>query len=146
MPASERDIYQVIRKAFYFPGWQTSIGRGNVLVETPPGCMASGLHVIGAFEAPANAPVVAGAGKIALVVRGSGACHTEAGGQVFMNVAASAPATTWVLLGSTVTLPPVVGLPSLPDEVWVPTYEATCASAWVQYAGSLLVGGAVPGC
>lgn len=143
MPAAEADIL-VIRKAFYFPGWETSLGKGNILVETPTACMSSGLHVIGAFPVPANAPVTTG--KVALVVRGSGVCHTEAGGQVFMNVSASAPPATWVFLGATVPLPPVSALPNLPTEVWTPVYEGTCQSGFVLEQGALFPSGVVPGC
>lgn len=147
MPAAERDI-MLIDHGLHFPGWERSIGQGLPLREIPSGCEASILSVVGEFAAPANSPVVAGASKIALVVRFHGACTTESAGKKYLTDTATGSLSTgtWVLLGSMVALPPVAGLPSLPTTVWAPVYRSSCTSGWVQYAGSLVVGGAVPGC
>ena len=142
-PAAARDIL-VLGRAFALPGWRTSLGKGLVLVETPPGCQASWDHVAGSF-------VVSGPGgvaEVALVVHEFGACLTEAGGVKYVTNSASGPGSTapWVLLGSAVALPPVAGLPGLPAQVWTPTVVATCTTGWVEGAGAQLPGGAVPGC
>ncbi len=142
-PAAARDIL-VLGRAFALPGWRTSLGKGLVLVETPPGCQASWDHVAGSF-------VVSGPGgvaEVALVVHEFGACLTEAGGVKYVTNPASGPGSTatWVLLGSAVPLPPVAGLPDLPTTVWTPAVVATCTTGWVEGAGAQLPGGAVPGC
>lgn len=147
MPAAERDIL-VIDKGLHFPGWQRSLGHGEVLQESPPGCEASILHVVGAFQAPSSAPAVAGAGKLALVVQYRGACTTQAGGVKYLTDTATGKYSsgTIVLLGSLVALPQVAGLPSLPTTVWSPVLEATCSNSWVAFAGSQFPSGMVPGC
>ncbi len=149
MPEAEADI-MLIDHGLHLPGWLRSLGQGNVLTEVPARCQAAIFHVAGAFVAPANAPKLAGAGKIALVVRFHGACTTEAGGVKYLTDTASGAESsgTMVLLGSEVALPPVPGLSVLPAEVWAPVYFArsACSVPWVEYAGSLLGSGAVPGC
>ena len=142
-PAAARDLV-VLGRAFALPGWRTALGKGLVLVETPPGCQARWNHVAGSF-------VVSGPGGVAeaaLVVHTSGACTTSAGGVVYVQNPASGPksSATWVLLGAMVPLPPVAGLPGLPTTVWTPTVVATCTTGWVEGAGADLPGGAVPGC
>jgi hypothetical protein len=147
-PAAEQDLL-VLGTAFALPGWLAAVGKGLVLTETPAGCQASIQHVEGSFPAPASAPTVAGAGKTALVVAFYGVCVTSAAGVKYVvEPASDAPRAsgTYVLLGSTVPLPPVAGLPSLPKSVWSPVFVATCQSGWVQGAGSNLPGGTVPGC
>lgn len=144
MPKAEADI-MLIDKGLHYPGWERSIGQGEVLREIPSGCEASTVHVVGAFSVPSNAPVVPGAGKIAVVVRAGGACLTQAGGVKYLTEPA-AGSIIWVLLGSFVALPRVPGLASLPVSVWSPVYEDACTAPWVQYAGSLLAAGTVPGC
>jgi hypothetical protein len=144
---AELDVIDVLGRALAMPGWRTTLGEGQTLVETPPGCLASMWHVVGAFATPPNAPSAAGAGPIAVVVHGSGACTTAAsGGRVFMAIPATAPAVTWVLQGSLVALPPVPGLPGLRTEVWTPVAHVTCSAAWVEYAGKQQPSGSVPGC
>ncbi len=124
-----------------------ALGHGLALTEDPPGCMAALWTVIGDFERPASAPNSVGTGPTSLVVRGGGiACATEAGGEAYMAIKASAPTVTYLLLGSMVPLPPVAGLPGLPAQVWTPTVVATCQTGWVEGAGADLPGGAVPGC
>ncbi len=145
-PAAEMDVYHVLGTAFKSPGWLTALGHGEPLVETPPGCMESTKHVVGGFPVPSNAPAVAGAGKVALVVRGEGACRTEAGGQVFEAIPAGSTPATWVLLGSLVPLPPVPGLPGLPSTVWAPVFEGNCQSGFVLEAGAQFPASVVPGC
>jgi hypothetical protein len=50
-PGAEADI-EVLGRAFALPGWRTAIAKGLVLVQTPPGCMVSQDHIVGAFAAP----------------------------------------------------------------------------------------------
>ncbi|MHB8323703.1 MAG: hypothetical protein ACYDEA_09425 [Candidatus Dormibacteria bacterium] len=146
-PAAEMDVYHVLGSAFKAPGWLTALGHAEPLVEIPPGCMESTTkHVVGAFPVPATAPAPAGAGAVALVIRGAGACHTEAGGQVFEAIPAGSAPATWVLLGSLVPLPPVPGLPGLPTSVWTPVFEGNCQSDFVLEAGAQFPSGVVPGC
>lgn len=145
-PAAEMDVYHVLGSAFKSPGWLTALGHAEPLVETPPGCMESTKHVVGGFPVPSNAPAVKGAGQVALVIRGEGACRTAAGGQVFEAIPAGSPPATWVLRGSLVPLPPVHGLPGLPATVWTPVFEGNCQSGFVLEAGAQFPSGVVPGC
>lgn len=144
MPKAEADL-MLIDKGLHFPGWLHSIGQGLVLQEIPAGCEATTMHVVGEFATPANAPVVVGAGKIAIVVRAGGKCLTQAGGVKYLTEPA-AGSIIWVLLGSFVTLPPVAGLPGLPTTVWSPAYRSSCTSGFVLEQGSLFPSGVVPGC
>lgn len=150
-PAAEADV-RLLGTAYDPPslGVLQALGHGLVLNETPPGCMASWNHVLGAFGVPPGAPAtVPPASGIALVVRQSGACTTSAGGITYIQNPASGPGSvgTWVLLGNFVTLSRVPGLPTLAGRVWAPSFVATCQSGWVQAAGgSGSFAAAVPGC
>ncbi len=149
-PAAARELI-VLGRTFAPPGVRRAVGSGHPLVETPAGCTATVWHVAGAFRAPALAPRLAGAGPIALVVRGAGACRTEAGGVVYMAVPADAAPATWVVLGGLVRLPRVPGVAGLPALVWRPMDLATCSTSWVSYAAAAFgtaadPTGRVPGC